>query len=38
VKSKNEAAFLEISNIDQAFATEQQRVKLYRKLTKLTEL
>jgi hypothetical protein len=38
VKAKNEAAFLEISNIDQAFATEQSRVKLYRKLSKLTEL
>jgi hypothetical protein len=36
VKAKNEAAFLQITNIDQAFATEQSRVKLYKKLTKLT--
>lgn len=38
VKGKNEAAFIEITNIDQAFATEQSRAKLYRKLTHLTEL
>lgn len=38
VKTKNEAAFLPINNIDQAFATEQSRCKLYKKINKLTEL
>jgi hypothetical protein len=36
VKTKNEAAFVQITNIDQAFATEQSRCKLYKKINKLT--
>lgn len=31
-------AFIQINNIDQAFATEQTRVKLYKKLVNLSEL
>ncbi len=38
VKEKNEVAFIQIHNIDQAFATEQTRVKLYKKLVNLTQL
>lgn len=38
VKTKNEAALVEITNIDQAFATEQSRAKLYKKINRLTEL
>ena len=38
VRSKNEAAFLKITNIDQAFVTEQNRSKLYNKIISLSQL
>lgn len=38
VKAKNEAAFLKIVSIDQAFATEQSRSKLYKKIKNLPKL
>ena len=38
MKEKNEMAFIGITNIDQAFATEQQRDKLYDKIKKLAGL